>query len=411
MSASKHQLPSDTYVPQIQWHPRVLWVGIGCIRGTSKQFIETAIEQVFQRYHLATEAITGLATLDLKADEVGIVAYCRDHDFPLKTFSPEQLRDVEVPTPSEIVNQEVGTPSVAEAAALLASQDRRELIVPKQIIEQEDEFGAVTIAIAQSSLEYTGRKGQLFLIGTGPGDLTQMTPAAQTALTQVDAIIGYSLYLDLLAPLRRPGQIVETFPITQERQRAQRAIALANWGLNVAVVSSGDCGIYGMAGLVFEELQQQGWDGQTPTVQVFPGITALQAAAARVGAPLMHDFCAISLSDLLTPWDVIEKRLQAAATGDFVTALYNPRSQQRTQQIIQAQQIFLQFRSPDTPVALVRSAYRQDERIILTTLKKMLEFPIDMLTTVIIGNDSTRTYADWMITPRGYNRKQEGKSL
>ena len=229
-----------------------------------------------------------------------------------------------------------------------------------------------------------------------------MTPAAQTAISQADAVIGYSLYIDLITPLLRPGQIVEALPITQERQRAERAIELANWGLTVAVVSSGDCGIYGMAGLVLEELQAKGWDGKTPAVQVFPGITALQAAASRVGAPLMHDFCAISLSDLLTPWEVIEKRLKAAAQADFVTALYNPRSQTRTQQIATATEIFLQYRDPKTPVAIVKSAYRQDEQIALTTLDKLLTMSIDMLTTVLIGNQSTRTHADWMITPRGY---------
>jgi cobalt-precorrin 5A hydrolase/precorrin-3B C17-methyltransferase len=215
-------------------------------------------------------------------------------------------------------------------------------------------------------------------------------------------VIGYSLYLELIAPLLRPGQIVESYPITQERLRAERAIFLAEWGLTVAVVSSGDCGIYGMAGLVFEELRAQGWQGQTPAVQVFPGISALQAAASRVGAPLMHDFCAISLSDLLTPWEVIEKRLKAAAMADFVCALYNPRSRSRTEQLDQAQAIFLQFRSPQTPVAIVRSAYREDEQITLTTLGQLTEVSVDMLTTVLIGNQSTAFLENWMITPRGY---------
>jgi cobalt-precorrin 5A hydrolase/precorrin-3B C17-methyltransferase len=157
-----------------------------------------------------------------------------------------------------------------------------------------------------------------------------------------------------------------------------------------------------MAGLVLEELQAQGWDGKTPNVQLFPGITALQAAAARVGTPLMHDFCAISLSDLLTPWEVIEKRLKAAAEADFVTALYNPRSQTRKQQLAIATSIFLTYRNPNTPVAVVRSAYREDEQITLTTLDKLLDTSVDMLTTVLIGNQSTRTHGDWMITPRGY---------
>jgi cobalt-precorrin 5A hydrolase/precorrin-3B C17-methyltransferase len=408
ISATKRQFSSQADIPKIQWHPRVLWVGIGCERGTSKKLIETAIEQVCQRYHLAPEAIAAIATIDLKADEPGILEYCRDRNLPLKTFPADLLRHVNVPNPSTAVAQEVGTPSVAEAAAILAEEQgtRKELsqnlIVPKQIVKLEGEPGAVTVAIALSEIEYTGRTGQLLLVGTGPGNFEQMTPAAKTAVTSADAVIGYSLYLQLIQPLLRPGQIVESLPITQERQRAQRAIELAQWGLRVAVVSSGDCGIYGMAGLVLEELQAMGWDGKVPHVEVFPGITAVIAAAARVGAPLMHDFCTISLSDLLTPWEVIEKRLEAAAVGDFVTALYNPRSQTRTQQIIIAQQIFLKYRNPNTPVAIVHSAYRLEEQIFLTTLDKMLQFPIDMLAIVLIGNCSTRNHSNWMITPRGY---------
>ena len=397
--------PTDSRLPEVQWHPRVLWVGIGCERGTSRQVIETAIQQIALDNQLALGAIAGIATIDLKADEVGLVELCRDRNWPLRTFPSDVLRSVFVPNPSAIVEAEVGTKSVAEAAAILGGQASclSKLLVSKQIFRLEGQPGAVTVAIAQAEQEYTGRTGCLLLVGTGPGQLDQMTPAAQTAVTQADVVIGYSLYIKLLAPLlTRGAQIVESLPITQERQRAQRAIELAQWGLTVAVVSSGDCGIYGMAGLVLEELQAQGWDGKTPSIQMFPGITALQAAAARVGTPLMHDFCAISLSDLLTPWEVIEKRLVAAAEADFVTALYNPRSQTRTQQLALARTIFLKYRDPNTPVAVVRSAYRQDEQINLTTLDKLLDVPVDMLTTVLIGNQSTRTHAKWMVTPRGY---------
>jgi cobalt-precorrin 5A hydrolase/precorrin-3B C17-methyltransferase len=473
ISPTQRRFSSESDMPKVQWHPRVLWVGIGCERGTSRELIETAIGQVCQRNHLAEGAIAGIATIDIKADELGLVELCRDRNWPLRTFSAQMLRSVSVPTPSDVVNQEVGTPSVAEAAAILAGhssgtaplvgqasclslikggqdtlvnggqdtlvnggqdtlvnggqdalvnggqdtlvnggqdtlvnggQDAHptRLMVSKQIFKSEHHQGAVTVAIAQSQQEYTGRTGQLLLIGTGPGQLEQMTPAAQTAVSYADIVIGYSLYIDLITPLLRPGQNVEALPITQERQRAQRAIELAQWGLSVAVVSSGDCGIYGMAGLVLEELCALGWDGKSPGVQVFPGITALQAAASRVGAPLMHDFCAISLSDLLTPWEVIEKRLVAVAQADFVTALYNPRSRTRTEQIAKARAIFLQYRDPMTPVAIVRSAYRQDEQMTLTTLEKLLDAPIDMLTIVLIGNQSTRIHSDWMITPRGY---------
>ena len=400
ISFTKRKFVPNSGIPKVQWHPRVLWVGIGCERGTSKQLIQTAIETIFPRNHLATEAIAGITTIDTKADEIGILELCQDWDLPLITFTAEQLAKTDVPTPSKIVSREVGTPSVAEAAAILAANSP--LIVSKQIFKQEGEIGAVTVAIAPAEREYIDQEGCLFLVGIGPGSLDQITPAAKTAIIKADAIVGYSLYLDLISALFRPGHIIEFSKITQERARAQRAIELAKWGLTVAVISSGDCGIYGMAGLVLEELQLQNWDGNSPKVEIFPGITAMQAAAAKVGTPLMHDFCAISLSDLLTPWEVIEKRLEAAAIGDFVTSLYNPQSRERTEQIKRAIEIFLKYRDPHTPVAIVRSAYREEEKIYLTTLEEMLSFPIDMLSTVIIGNSSTRNYANLIITPRGY---------
>lgn len=406
ISPIQRQFSAESDFPKVQWHPRVLWVGVGCERGTSRQLIETAIEQVCRAAHLAEASIAGIATIDIKADELGILELCHDRQWAMRCFPAESLKTIEVPTPSQVVNAEVGTPSVAEAAALLAASSPEssssQLRVAKKIIRQEGQPGAVTIAIAQSEQEYTGRTGQLWLVGMGPGQLNQMTPAAKAAIVQADVLIGYGLYVDLVRPLLRPGQIIETSPITQERQRAERAIDLAQWGLTVAVISSGDCGIYGMAGLVMEQLRAANWDGKTPEVQVFPGITALQAVASRVGAPLMHDFCAISLSDLLTPWSMIEQRLTAAAQADFVTALYNPRSQTRIHQIITAQEIFLKYRNPDTPVAVVRSVYRPDEQITLTTLGELHDAPIDMLTTVLIGNQSTRIHENWMITPRGY---------
>ncbi len=408
ISPIQRRFAPEAELPKVQWHPRVLWLGIGCERGTSQALIAQAIATVCQTHHLAQGAIAGIATIDLKADEVGLVQLCQERQWPLQCFTAAALSKIPVPHPSTVVEKAVGTPSVAEAAALLAAQQHSEagsdlqLSVTKQVFREAEQPGAVTVAIAQAQQEYTGRIGHLALVGTGPGSLDQITPAAKAAIAQADAVIGYRLYIDLIRPLLRPGQIVEPWPITQEQQRAERAIALANWGLNVAVISSGDCGIYAMAGLVLETLQAQGWDGQTPTIATLPGISALQSAAARVGAPLMHDFCAISLSDLLTPWPVIEKRLQAAAAADFVIALYNPKSQKRTEQIAIAQQILAQHRAPETPVAIVQSAYRPDENIVLTDVTHMLEPAIDMLTTVIIGNRSTQLYAGKLITPRGY---------
>ncbi len=417
-------------IPSITWYPRVLWVGIGCERNTSKQLIADAIAKVFQENQLALAAIAGIATIDIKSDEVGLVELCHERNLPIVTFPSEILRTVAVPNPNQVVEKEVGTPSVAEAAAIVAAaiasnietqyipspKDVTSLQVPKQIyrssnqnlkgqnLKDQNLKGAVTVAVALAEKEYIGRQGKLLLVGTGPGNLDQMTPAAQTAVASADAVIGYNLYIDLIAPILQKHQIIEALPITKERDRAQRAIELANWGLSVAVISSGDSGIYGMAGLVMEDLQASGWDGKSPRVEVFPGVSAFQSAAARVGTPLMHDFCAVSLSDLLTPWEVIVKRLEAAAAADFVTALYNPKSQTRTTQLVEAREIFLKYRNPDTPVAVVRSVYREDEQITLTTLEKLLDVPVDMLTTVLIGNQSTRSYGEWMITPRGYRK-------
>jgi cobalt-precorrin 5A hydrolase / precorrin-3B C17-methyltransferase len=422
ISPNQRRFSPDADIPKVQWHPRVLWVGIGCERGTPTQLIKGAIQYFFRINHLAEAAIAGIATIDLKADEVGLLELCQQRNLPLHCYAAELLRSVAVPNPSSVVETEVGTPSVAEAAAILAARQQdavmsmnvqsqessaseelqNNLLVTKQIFRQTDLPGAVTVAIAVSNREFTGRKGKLFLVGIGPGALDQITPAAQMALTQADAVIGYQFYAQQIMPLLHPGQIVETSPITQERQRAKRAVEMAQWGLTVAMISSGDCGIYGMAGLVMEELESQAWDGSTPSVEVLPGITALQAAAARVGTPLMHDFCAISLSDLLTPLEIIRTRLVAAAQADFVTAFYNPRSATRTEPMAIAHKIFLEHRHPDTPVALVKSAYRPDEKITLTTLKDLDINQIDMFTAVLIGNATTRFYQGKLITPRAY---------
>lgn len=422
ISPIQRQFAPNSAFPKAQWHPRVLWVGVGCERGTPQPVIAAAIAQACRVNHLAEGAIAGIASLDLKADEVGLVALCKERQWPLRCFTAEQLKAISVPNPSAVVEQAVQTPSVAEAAAILAASGSDsgensggdsggELRVPKRVERVEGQPGAVTVAIAQAEREYIPHSGHLALVGTGPGDLSQITPAAKYAIARADVVIGYGLYIDQIRPLCRPGQIVEPWPITQERQRADRAIDLARWGLSVAVVSSGDCGIYGMAGLVLEQLQGGGWDGETPSVEVFPGISALQAAAARVGAPLMHDFCTISLSDLLTPWEVIVKRLEAAAQADFVVALYNPKSKTRTRQIAIAHGIFMAHRPPETPVAVVKSVYRADETIHRTTLGDLLEAPIDMLTVVLIGNQSTRRHGPWLITPRGYNSTVRNQAI
>lgn len=245
----------------------------------------------------------------------------------------------------------------------------------------------------------------LSLIGIGPGDLQQMTLAAQHALRTAEVIIGYEVYIELVRPLLRPGQELVISPMGSELERAQQAVDLAAAGRHVALISSGDIGIYAMASPVFEILRQRHWSGQEPEVEVFPGISAVQAAAARLGAPLGHDFCTISLSDLLTPWPVIERRLQAAAWGDFVIAFYNPRSQKRDWQLPRAIEILLAYRPAATPVAVVHHVTRPEEEIRLTTLGELQPAQVDMFTLVLVGNSQSYLLADHLVTPRGYENK------
>lgn len=248
-------------------------------------------------------------------------------------------------------------------------------------------------------------KGLLYLVGLGPGGRAQRTFQAEEALERSEIIVGYRRYLDLLGP-RRPGQTLYPSELGEELERARQAVELAASGKVVALVSSGDTGIYGMAGVVFAVLAERGWQpGESSEVEVIPGVSAGQAAAALLGAPLMHDFACISLSDLLTPWERIARRLERAAQADFVICLYNPASQRRAWQVKEAQRILLCYKAPETPVGIVTDAYRQGQRIVLTTLGKMLEHSsIDMLTTVIVGNAETFVLGDRMVTPRGYQK-------
>lgn len=249
------------------------------------------------------------------------------------------------------------------------------------------------------------QKGKIFVVGFGPGDREHITKRAVDALQQSDHIMGYKTYVELIEHLVTAKTIVST-GMTEEVSRAQEAVKQAEAGHIVSVISSGDSGVYGMAGLVYEVLVEKGWTEATGIeVEVVPGISAINSCASLLGAPVMHDSCTISLSDHLTPWTVIEKRIEAAAMADFVIAFYNPKSGRRTRQIVEAQRILLKYRSPDTPVGLVKAAYRETQDIILTTLAEMLEHDIGMLTTVVVGNSSTFFYDNKIITPRGYQRK------
>ncbi|MEK4665040.1 precorrin-3B C(17)-methyltransferase, partial [Priestia sp. FSL H7-0729] len=248
-------------------------------------------------------------------------------------------------------------------------------------------------------------QGKLLIIGFGPGAMEHITKRALEALQESEVIIGYNTYVDLIRPLLNGQAIVRT-GMTEEVSRAQEAVRQAEMGKIVAVISSGDAGVYGMAGLVYEVLMEQGWKPDTGVaVEVIPGVSAIQSCASLLGAPVMHDACTISLSDHLTPWETIIRRVEAAASADFVIALYNPRSGRRTRQIVETQEMILRYRDPQTPVGLVKSAYRERQDVVMTTLEDMLNHDIGMLTTVIIGNSSTMMYEGLMVTPRGYQRK------
>lgn len=249
--------------------------------------------------------------------------------------------------------------------------------------------------------------GKITLVGIGPGNVEHMTARARAAIAEADVVIGYVTYIKLVADLLEGKEIVRK-SMTEELDRAVTALEAARAGKKVALISSGDAGVYGMAGPTYEVLFQAGW---TPAdevqVEIVPGASALNSCAALVGAPLTHDFCAISLSDLLTPWPVIARRLDAVAMADFVVALYNPKSGRRTRQIVEAQRLFLRHRRPDTPVAVVKSAYRRREHIEFTTLEHMSECEIGMLSTVLIGNSLTFVRDGVMVTPRGYANKYD----
>lgn len=248
-------------------------------------------------------------------------------------------------------------------------------------------------------------KGILYVVGIGPGAQDHATPAALKAIAESQLVVGYTTYIKLVRHLLEGKEIVKT-GMTEEIGRARAAIERARDGATVSLISSGDAGVYGMAGLVFQVLKEMGWKkGDSPELRLIPGMTALNSCASLVGAPLVHDSCSISLSDLLTPWSVIEKRIEAAASADFVIGLYNPASGRRTRQIVGAQAIIRRHREGNTPVALVKSAYRDMEQVVLTNLDTFLDYEIGMLTTVIIGSSNTFMFEGYMVTPRGYTNK------
>ncbi len=244
--------------------------------------------------------------------------------------------------------------------------------------------------------------GKIIVAGIGPGSQQDITPAVLEAVREADVIVGYQYYFQFIMPYVKAGcECIDT-GMKKERQRAEQAFELAEQGKTVVVISSGDAGIYGMTPLIYEMRRERGSDIEIASL---PGISAFQKAASLLGAPIGHDMCIISMSDLMTPWEVIERRIVAAAVGDFVTAVYNPKSHGRYWQLYRLQEIFLQHRSPETPVGYVRQAGRDDEVVKLTTLSAFNPEDVDMFTVIIIGNSQSYIADGKLITPRGYYRE------
>jgi cobalt-precorrin 5A hydrolase/precorrin-3B C17-methyltransferase len=363
---------------------------------------------------IAPGAVAGVFSLDLKADEPAVNALARRLAVPLRLFDAATL-EAETPrlaTPSETVFAEVGCHGVAEGAALAGAGRNGMLVLPKR------KSANATVAIARAPAPITelpGRpRGRLALIGIGPGQADWRTPEASRLIAEADELVGYSLYLDLLGPLAA-GKPRRDFPLGAEEARCRYALERAGEGLSVALISSGDAGIYAMGALVFELLDRPPGRGgvsaraRRAEIITAPGISALQAAAARAGAPLGHDFCAISLSDLLTPREDILRRIRAAAEADFVIAFYNPVSARRRSLLTEARDILLTHRPADTPVLLATSLGRSEERLAYRRLAGLDPDEVDMLTIILVGSSQSRLAAlgdgPRMYTPRGYAKR------
>jgi cobalt-precorrin 5A hydrolase/precorrin-3B C17-methyltransferase len=394
----------------LTFHPPVLALGIGCERHCPAEEIAALAAETLASAGLAPEAVAALVSVELKLDEPGIHALAERLGVPARFFSAARLLD-ETPRLSErsvAAFRATGCWGVAEGAALAASGPGGALVVTKR----KSRGATCAIARAASPIDAAeiGRpRGRLAIVGIGPGDAAWRTPEASALLARASDLVGYGLYLDLLGGATA-GKTLHPGMLGAETERTRLALDLAAGGKDVALVSSGDAGIYGLAALVFELIdREERRDWAAVEIAVSPGVSAMQAAAARAGAPLGHDFCAISLSDLLTPWPVIRARLEAAAAGDFVVALYNPRSARRQEGLGEAAAILLAHRPPQTPVLIARNLGRADESVHVAALSNLPSAEVDMLTIVIVGSSTTRVlHGDppRLYTPRGYGGRR-----
>ena len=397
---------------ELLYRPKTLVLGLGAERGAPAEEAIALAESVLAEAGVSPLALTAVASLDVKADEAAVHAVAAHFGVPTRFFSAARLEE-EAPrleNPSEVVFAEVGCHGVAEGAALAGVGAAGRLRLAKRKSRR------VTAALGESpepvAPETIGRaRGTLFVVGIGPGSEAWRSPEVSRMVAASTDLVGYSLYLDLLGPLAE-GKIRHDFELGKEEVRVRHAMELAGEGRMVALVCSGDAGIYAMATLVFELLDKGDVSDAAKRIAIVnsPGISALQGAAARAGAPLGHDFCTISLSDLLTPWEDIQRRVKAAAEGDFVIAFYNPVSKKRRTQLAYARDVLLEHRPADTPVILATNLGREGETVRIVPLEKLDVDEVDMLTVVIVGSSNTRVVATgdgkrWAYTPRGYARK------
>lgn len=396
---------------RLVFHPRALALGIGAGRGADPAAAVALARKTLSISELSEAAVAGVFSLDLKADEPAVLAVADDLGVPFRFFDAATLEaeTLRLANPSETVFRNVGCHGVAEGAALAAAGPEARLLAPKRA---ESEI-TCAVAIAPRPIDAAAvgrRRGSLAVVGIGPGSRDGMTGEVRRLIGRATDIVGYQGYTDLVeeaGPI--PGKRVHAFAMQTEEDRARAALDLAAEGRDVVLVSAGDAGIYAMASLVFALLDRApdpAW--RTVAVSVAAGVTAMQALAARVGAPLGHDFCAISLSDLLTPWPVIEKRLEAAAAADFVVGLYNPASRKRTWQIERARDILMRGRPAETPVAIGRKLGREGESVAIVPLGALSAAMVDMLSVVVVGSSRTRATGSWIYTPRGYPVEEGG---
>lgn len=396
----------------IVYHPKTLVAGVGCERGADGKEVIALVEAALQSQNLSPLSLAAIASIDIKADEPALHAAARHFNVPLRLFTAAELarERYRLQHPSDYVEETVGTPSVSEAAALKAGP----LVVEK--LKSERATCAIGRAPRPIDIESFGRRpGVLHLVGIGPGEAPQRTASAVAALEASTDWVGYGLYLDLVGDLRR-GQVEHRYELGEEEPRVRHALELAAEGRLVSLICSGDAQIYAMAALAYELLDAEGDRAVSPVarrvnLETHPGVSAFQAASAAAGALIGHDFCCISLSDLLTPREAILKRLEGAAMADFVTAFYNPRSQRRTELIEEAKRIFLEHRPPDTPVVIGSNLGRPTQRVRVVTLEAFDPTEIDMLTIVLFGASTSKAFlrGDGLkaYTPRGYAKKHE----